>query len=90
MEVAGHKARVEELEGFIASKREELEQVKEQLARNARARRWIKILTEVRDEVVHRDRLPRVVHKNYLLDMVDSINDTLAEFNAPIPRDRQR
>lgn len=83
VKVASHEARIEALEGFVDEKREELAKVKKQLARSARARRWVQILTDVRDEVMHRDRLPRVVHQNYLLDMVDSVNDTLADFNAP-------
>jgi DNA repair exonuclease SbcCD ATPase subunit len=81
--IAAADARIEELEGFVQNKQDELERVKLRLQRSEKARHWVRLLEEVRDQVMHRDKLPFVVHKNYLLDMVDEINDVLANFRAP-------
>lgn len=82
-EIAAHKARVEELEGFVQQKREELERVERRLARSRRARDWVQVLSRARDEVFHRDCLPRVVHQSYLADMVDEVNGYLEDFDSP-------
>jgi DNA repair exonuclease SbcCD ATPase subunit len=81
--IAGCDARIEELDGFIDNKNAELERVKLRLKRSEKARHWVRLLTQVRDEVMHRDKLPFVVHKNYLLNMVDEVNKVLSDFRAP-------
>lgn len=76
-------ATAENLEEFIEDRKEELKRVKAQLKRSKQARQWLRDLSDVRDEVMHRDKLPAVVHRNALLNMEEEINRNLEYFNSP-------
>lgn len=74
---------VKELKGFADSRKKELLRIKKIRSRSKKARRWLNDLQDVRDEVMHRDKLPKVVHRNNLLDMEEDINESLSMFNSP-------
>lgn len=82
-QVAAAKAAIAELEKFIDSRKKEIERVTQLLERSVKAKSFIAAMQDVRDEVMHRDKLPRVVHRDYLLDMEEDVNETLLMFDSP-------
>jgi DNA repair exonuclease SbcCD ATPase subunit len=76
-------ASAENLEEFIHDREEELKRVQVQLKRSRKARRWLQDLKDVRNEVMHRDKLPAMVHRHALQNMEDEINANLEKFNSP-------
>ncbi len=81
--VAGAKSAIAELESFIERKKEEIERTARLIAKRGKLKAWCDDLQDVRDEVLHRDKLPQIVHGNYLLDMEEEINETLTMFDSP-------
>lgn len=83
VQIVAAKAAIAELDGFITNQQKELERITLLLQRSAKARHWVQLLTQCRDEVMHRDKLPRIVHQSYLEDMTDEINTTLDLLGSP-------
>lgn len=77
------RADVRHQESLLESYEELIERLQETSTRAKRARVWLRTLQQVRDEVMHRDKLPKVVHLNYLRSMEREINDTLQLFDSP-------
>lgn len=82
LDVREHETRVSEWGGFISQWQKELKRVTLTLKRTKKARRYLKLLSRVR-QVVHRDNLPYKVHQRALLRMEDGINETLEQFDSP-------
>jgi DNA repair exonuclease SbcCD ATPase subunit len=81
--LAAAEARRSELENFIQQQQQEIERVGVVLARSVRGRHWLRTLNDVRDYVMHRDKLPHLVHQAYLQGMENEINATLELFESP-------
>lgn len=77
------QAAIENVESFIAERREELERIEVQLKRSKDAKVWLADLQDVRDNVMHRDQLPAIVHRTALANMEDEVNSNLAQFESP-------
>lgn len=82
-QVKGYKATIRELDGFIKRRESDIKRIIRIQAQSKRARVWLDTLTDLRDEVMHRDKLPKIVHRNYLLDMEEEINEALEVFDSP-------
>lgn len=66
----------------LNEQREELERVQTLLSRSVRAGTWMKLQERMR-EVLHRDRLPRRVHRRALHRMESGVNGILEQFDSP-------
>lgn len=77
------------VEGELGALRRALEDVRGRLAamekrlvQTRRAKAWIELLTRLR-EVFHRGALPALVHQTALEDLMEQVNQTLEELDAP-------
>ncbi len=66
----------------ITEQTEELGRVQTLLSRSGRAQIWLRRQERMR-EVLHRDNLPRRVHRRALRRMESGINETLEQFDSP-------
>lgn len=82
LKLATHTERLSSLTEANKSDTADLTRIAAAIKRSAAAIAWINDLTEWR-KVVHRDMLPRLVANSMLEDLVDKVNDTIAEFDGP-------
>lgn len=78
--IAGHKARREELANTIEREREAMARLQERLKRVEAARRCVETMRFVREQLLHRDQLPRDVHLKVIEQLVPGINRRISEF----------
>lgn len=79
-ELAGIKARREELARTITREEEALARLQGRLQRVAAARAWVETMRTVREELMHRNQLPRDVHVEIIKQLVPGINERLSNF----------
>lgn len=80
---AGASRGVALLSEAIEETRAELAEARKKAERQQKAAAWLEDLQKVRDEVMHRDRLPALVHRHALSSMEEVINDNLELFDSP-------
>jgi len=66
----------------LAAAQQEMSRVQLALSRGELAQEWLQRLERMRD-VVHRDQLPKLVHRQVLHQMEEQINDILDQFDNP-------
>jgi DNA repair exonuclease SbcCD ATPase subunit len=78
---AGYRAQVVEIKRVIEDKRQDLRSLSLALKQVDRARSWLAFTNRGR-EVLHRDRLPALVHGAVLRQMESGINDDLSNLDG--------
>lgn len=85
--IEGHRAVLPTYTSVIEQGEADLRRVEERLKKSKVARQWLRAIQDVRDEVMHRDKLPRIVHLSYLEEIIDKVNVTLGDFGTPFTVD---
>lgn len=82
-EVSAQEKIIVHIERSIKEREKALEQVTARLEESKRAQEWVDVLTDLRDEVMHRDKLPKLAHHRVIRMMEAKINETLEMFQSP-------
>lgn len=81
-EVAKHRANCDFAKREAEKKTAELATLKKRIKETARVREWRQLLAEMR-EVLHRDKLPKLVHEDYQERLAGPASEFLVKFRSP-------
>lgn len=81
-EIATLRERCSNAKRVIADKQTELDTLQKRIAQTARMREWTALLQQMR-EVLHRDKLPKIVHEAYQEQLLPEANALLEKFRQP-------
>ncbi len=83
LKVAAAEARVQAARDSLEEAQKDLEELKAVIARNQKARKFVKNMQVIREEIMHRQCLPQVVATANLQDLEVEMNNVLQTFGGP-------
>lgn len=81
--IARLETRIEGIQRECQSHQKQLDRLRLLLQRGKKIRRALKLMTRLRDEVMHRDQLPNRVAQGNLINMEGDVNDALGILGNP-------